>query len=290
VPFSILHVPIAYIAISWVSSIEARWAGRATKLRPITLLMIGALFIVVPGLTNDWGMMLLGLPPVLLVLGARRVVAARILLLGLGLAVGVPKIFGGVLAPSLLSFAGSDQFDLPNGAYRLLLTLDADTIDAVGSVNSDKVAEHSAIITRYAQGKLSGNASIFGDGYLANDIKAYGPAVVQTLMTDGVTATYLSPEFGILGIAGALLALSALLIVGLSPVRSPDEESTFFTLRAMIATYLAFAGFYMIAAPISLVFFTGKNFPLLSIISKSDLLESGLFLFLAGMYLPKEER
>jgi hypothetical protein len=290
VPFSILHVPIAYLSIAWVSSVEAKWAGVATKLRPVTLAMIGALFVVVPGLTSDWGMMLLGLPPVLLVLGARRVVAARILLLALGLAIGVPKIFGGVLAPSLLSFAGSEQFDLPNGAYRLLLTLDSDTIDAVGSVNSDKVAEHAAIITRYAQGRLTGNAALFGDGYLANDIKAYGPAVVQTLMTDGVTATYLSPEFGVLGIAGTLLALSALLIVGLASVPKPEDDTTFTSLRAMMATYVAFAGFYMIAAPVSLVFFTGKNFPLLSIISKSDLLEGGLFLFLAGMYLPKEEK
>jgi hypothetical protein len=45
----------------------------------------------------------------------------------------------------------------------------------------------------------------------------------------------------------------------------------------------------MIAAPVALVFFTGKNFPFLSIISKSDLLESGLFLILAGLYLPREE-
>jgi hypothetical protein len=285
VPFSIIHVPIAYLAIAWISSIEARWP---TKLRPITFAMIGALFVVIPGLTNDWGMMLLGLPPALLVLGSRRVIAARLLLLALALVVGVPKIFGGVLAPGILSLSGEKQFDLPNGAYRLLLTLDTDTIDAVGSVSADKVAEHAAIITRYAQGQGTGDDAIWGDGYLANDIKAYGPAVVQTLMTDGVTATYLAPEFGIAGTAGTLLALAALLIVGLAPSTKPEEETTFSALRAMMATYTAFAGFYMIAAPVSLVFFTGKNFPLLSIISKSDLLEGGLFLFLAGMYLSKE--
>jgi hypothetical protein len=103
--------------------------------------------------------------------------------------------------------------------------------------------------------------------------------VVQTLMTDGVTATYLMPEFGILGVAGTMAALAALLF-GLAPV--PLGERSAETWRALMATYLAFAGFYMLAAPVSLVFFTGKNFPILSIISKSDLLEGALFLLFAG--------
>lgn len=290
VPFSIFHVPIGYVALAWIAQVEGKWAGKATALRPITFLCAGALFVVIPGMTDDWGMMLLGLPPVLLVLGARKVVAARLLLLALALIVGVPKIFGEALAPAIVSLAGPKRFDMSNGAYRLLLTLDQESLDGVGSIGSDRVAEHSTIITRYAQGQSGGSAAIFGDGYLSDDIKAYGAAVVQTLMTDGVAATYLMPEFGILGVAGVLLALSSLLIFGLSSGAGPEEDSLFSVVRAMMATYVAFAGFYMIAAPISLVFFTGKNFPLLSIISKSDLLEGGLFLFLAGMYLPREEK
>lgn len=288
VPFSIFHVPLAYAAIAWLASVEGRQGRLRAKLRPLSFAALFVLFILVAGLTNDWGLMLLGLPPVLLVLGARRVALARLLLVALGLAVVVPKLLGAALAPALLTLAGPERFDLSNGAYRMILTLDEDSIDAVGSVGSDRVAEHAAIIRRYAQGRQAGLAAFTGDGYLADDIKPLGPAVVQTLMTDAAAATYLMPEFGILGVAGVLLALGALL-GALGPATSAEGERAWDTLRALMATYVAFAGFYMIAAPIGLAFFTGKNFPFLSIISKSDLLESGLFLFLAGLYRYREE-
>src|SRR5690606_3559063 len=131
------HVPVAYAALAWLASVEARAEGFGAKYHLLTLLALVVLFPVVAGLTSDWGLMLLGLPPALLVLGARRVKLARVALVLLAGLVGIPKLFGSLLAPVVFEVTGPDRFNLSNGAYRLLLTLDPDSIDQIGSIGSD---------------------------------------------------------------------------------------------------------------------------------------------------------
>jgi hypothetical protein len=243
-------------------------------------LLVMVAFLAVSFLISDLGFFLLFCLPVLFLLAGAALLffreyelrwkaAGALLLVPLAaflLIFSSYSTISRVLPPSLI--------DQPV-VQRILLAVDPSILEQSGVIATERQLGHQRAFLAYA------HSGINGGGYMGRPITS---ALTRTALNDNVPSVFLLSDFGVLGLAGALLILivCAWLRYRAAPASSEEGENSMARLLSLAALLtLLFADIYMIFANAGIFLFTGKNVFLWGLNSNSDVLHSViLFAFL----------
>lgn len=168
---------------------------------------------------------------------------------------------------------------------RIMSSVAPHQLEAAGTSKAEGLVMQRRLLDRY------GGRGVWGAGYLEVPLSFF----LDTHLNDNLSALHVLAPFGA---AGALAIMVLLVAVALLPiyvllVGRPDAlaatpQAAIDSLGALGVLALwtfAIAGFYMFAANLGLVLFTGKNVYLLAGSSNSDAIEGGLLLLLGLLAL-----
>jgi hypothetical protein len=161
-------------------------------------------------------------------------------------------------------------------------------LEEIGSISSESVAQHYAIMNAYTRRGLG------GEGYM--NVKVH-PSLYRTCLNDNVGAVFIFSQLGVLGAITIIFAYGILVFIGYRSRREIMEQED--QLRRLVSSISILAilvivvvSLYMIGANCNLLLFTGRNLYLMGLNSMSDIFESSILLgfVVAGIAIGESSR
>ena len=168
----------------------------------------------------------------------------------------------------------SDIVSRGQNVLRLMQYVAPKHLEEIGSISSESVAQHYAIMNAYTRRGFG------GEGYM--NIKVH-PSLYRTCLNDNVSAVYIFSQFGVLGAITIIFAYGIMVFIGYrSRQEIMHQQNQLWRLASSISLLsvlvIIVVSLYMLGANCNLLLFTGRNLYFMGLNSMSDIFESSVLL------------